>query len=156
MKRLWHWPAWAVPQLNIRRNSPMQTKRFLIPALAALGLFFLGLSGLGLSSANAAGLSPLSAGHDQTAMSGKSSVTKIQWGWRGGWGPGWGWRGGWGPGWGWRGPGWYGGGWGWRPGWGAPVGLGYGFGSPGWGVRSWGYGGCGGCGGCGYGGCGGW
>ena len=64
----------------------MQRKRFLIPALAALGLFFLGLSGLGLSSANAAGLSPMSAGHDQTAMSGKSSVTKIQWGWRGGWG----------------------------------------------------------------------
>ena len=68
----------------------MQKKRFLIPALAALGLFFLALSGLGLSSANAAGLSPMSAVHDQTAMSGKSSVTKIQWGWRGGWGPGWG------------------------------------------------------------------
>src|SRR6516164_4955980 len=119
MKRLWHWPAWAVPQLNIRRNSPMQTKRFLIPALAALGLFLLGLSGLSSPSANAAGLSPASAGHDQTAISGKSSVTQVRWyggGWRGGgwrgvgWrGRGWGWRGG---GWGWRRAGWYGPRWG--------------------------------------------
>jgi hypothetical protein len=116
-------------------------------------LFFLGLSGLGLSSsANAAGLSPASIGHDQLAINGKSGVTHVQWGY-GGWGPGWGWRGGWGPGWGWRGPGWYGGGWGWR-GW--PVGLGYGLAYPAWGYRRWGYGGCGGCGGCGYGGCGGW
>ena len=69
----------------------MQTKRFLISAVAALGLFFLGLSALGLSSsASAAGISPLIAGPDQTAISGKSSVTQVYWrggGWRGG---GWG------------------------------------------------------------------
>jgi hypothetical protein len=152
---MWHRAIWTVPQLEHlpQEELTMQTRSFLIPALAALGLFFLGLSGLGISSsASAAGLSPASIGHDQTAINGKSSVVRIQWG---GWyGPGWGWRGGWGPGWGWRGPGWYGGGWGWRRGWGAPVGIGYGLGYPGWGYRGWGYGGCG-YGGCGYGGCGG-
>ena len=79
--------AWTLPQ----EVFTMETKRFLIPVVAALGLFFLGLSGLGLSSANATGLSPLSAGHDQSAMSGKSDVTQVRWyggGWRGG-----GWRG---------------------------------------------------------------
>ena len=69
----------------------MQAKRFLISAVAALGLLFLGLSALGLSSsANAAGISPLGAGYDQAAISGKSSVTQVRWvgGWRGGWGAG--------------------------------------------------------------------
>jgi len=88
--------AWTLPQ----EVFTMETRRFLIPVVAALGLFFLGLSGLGLSSANATGLSPLSAGHD----SGKSDVTQVRWyggGWRGG-----GWRGvGWRGGWGWRGGG---------------------------------------------------
>ena len=157
--------AWTLPQ----EVFTMETKRFLIPVVAALGLFFSGLSGLGLSSANATGLSPLSAGHDQSAMSGKSDVTQVRWygggwrggGWRGGWG-GWrgvGWRGGWGwrgGGWGWRRAGWYGGGWGRRRpgwGWGWPVGVGllgvgYGYGYPGWGYAGygyprWGYGGCG-------------
>ena len=136
--------AWTLPQ----EVFTMETKRFLIPVVAALGLFFSGLSGLGLSSANATGLSPLSAGHDQSAMSGKSDVTQVRWyggGWRGG-----GWRGGWG---GWRGVGWRGG-WGWRGGgWGwrraGLVGVGYGLGYPGWGY-GWGYGypsyGYGGCG----------
>jgi hypothetical protein len=151
--------TWTLPQ----EVFTMETKRFLIPVVAALGLFFLGLSGLGLSSANATGLSPLSAGHDQSAMSSKSDVAQVRWygggwrggGWRGGWG-GWrgvGWRGG---GWGWRRAGWYGGGWGWRRpgwGWGWPVGVGllgvgYGYGYPGWGYAGygyprWGYGGCG-------------
>jgi len=113
----------------------MQTKRFLISAVAALGLFFIGL--LSSSPASAAGISPASAGHDQTAISGKSSVAQVYWrggGWRGaGWGGGW--RGG-----GWRGAGWRGG-WGWPVGAGL-VGLGLGYGYPGWG--GYGYGGCGG------------
>jgi len=154
--------AWSLPQ----EVFTMETKRFLIPVVAALGLFLLGLSGLSSPSANAAGLSPASAGHDQTAISGKSSVTQVRWyggGWRGGrwgwrgvgWRRGWGWRGG---GWGWRRAGWYGGGWGWRRGWGGGwgwpvgaglVGVGYGLGYPGWGYgggygyRRYGYGGCG-------------
>jgi hypothetical protein len=108
----------------------MQTKRFLISAVAALGLFFIGL--LSSSPASAAGISPAIAGHDQTAISGKSSVTQVYW--RGaGWGGGW--RGG-----GWRGAGWRGG-WGWPVGAGL-VGLGLGYGYPGWG--GYGYGGCGG------------
>jgi hypothetical protein len=99
----------------------MQTKRFLISAVAALGLFFIGL--LSSSPASAAGISPAIAGHDQTAISGKSSVTQVYW--RGG---------------GWRGAGWRGG-WGWPFGAGL-VGLGLGYGYPGWG--GYGYGGCGG------------
>jgi hypothetical protein len=129
--------AWTLPQ----EVFTMETKRFLIPAVAALGLFFLGLPGLALSSANAAGLSPASAGHDQAVMSGKGDVTQVRWhggGWRGaGWHGGWGWRGG---GWGWRRAGWYGGGWGWRrPGWGwrraGWYGGGWGWRRPGWGWR---------------------
>ncbi len=143
--------AWSLPQ----EVFTMETKRFLIPVVAALGFFFLGVPGLALSSANAAGLSPASAGHDQAVMSGKGDVTQVRWhggGWRGGWGGwrgagwhgGWGWRGG---GWGWRRAGWYGGGWGWPVGVGL-LGVGYGYGYPGWGYAGygyprWGYGGCG-------------
>ena len=127
-------PRFSIASRGINR---CKTKRFLIPALAALGLFFLGLSGLGLSSANAAGLSPLARAMTKPPSPAKAALRKFN-----GAGAADGGQAGDGAvdgdrGWGWRGPGWYGGGWGWRQGWGAPVGLGYGLGYPGGGYGSW-------------------
>ena len=154
----------------------MQTKRFLIPAVAALGLTLCALPSMANAGAGMAGANDL-------ASQGKSNVTLVRGfgggfhggGFRGGF-PAWIWRrpfrgcwcrqrllwrrlGPWGGrGLGWRGVGWRGGGWGWRRGWGGgwgwPVGagllgVGVGLGYPGWGY-GWGTGypayGYGGCG----------
>jgi hypothetical protein len=153
--------AWALPQ----EVFTMQTKRFLIPAVAALGLTLCALPSIANAGAGMAGANDL-------ASQGKSNVTLVRGfgggfhggGFRGGGfggarfagvgvgrgfyggglGRGWGGRG-----WGWRGVGWRGGGWGWRRGWGGGgwgwpvgaglVGLGVGLGYPGWGY-GWGTG----------------
>ena len=163
--------AWALPQ----EVFTMQTKRFLIPAVAALGLTLCAMPPIANAGVGMAGANDL-------ASQGKSNVTLVRGfgggfhggGFRGGGfrGAGFGgarfagvgvgrgfYGGGWGRGWGgrgvgWRGVGWRGGGWGWRRGWGWPVGaglvgLGVGLGYPGWGY-GWGTGypayGYGGCG----------
>ncbi len=159
--------AWALPQ----EVFTMQIKRFLIPAVAALGLTLCALPSIANAGAGTSGVNGL-------ASQGKSNVTLVRGfgggGFRGGGfrGAGFGgarfagvgvgrgfYGGGWGRGWGGRGVGWRGGGWGWRRGWGGgwgwPVGagllgVGVGLGYPGWGY-GWGtgypaYGYGGGCG----------
>jgi hypothetical protein len=149
--------AWALPQ----EVFTMQIKRFLIPAVAALGLTLCALPSIANAGAGMAGASDL-------ASQGKSNVTLVRGfgggfhggGFRGGGFRGGGARfagvgvgrgfygGGWGRGWGGRGVGWRGGGWGWPVGAGL-LGLGVGLGSPGWGYGwgtgypAYGYGGCG-------------
>jgi hypothetical protein len=146
--------AWALPQ----EVFTMQIKRFLIPAVAALGLTLCALPSIANAGAGTSGVNDL-------ASQGKSNVTLVR-GFGGGGFRGGGFRGG-----GFRGAGFggarfagvgvgrgfYGGGWGrgWGGGWGWPVGagllgVGVGLGYPGWGY-GWGtgypaYGYGGGCG----------
>ena len=130
----------------------MQIKRFLIPAVAALGLTLCALPSIANAGAGTSGVNDL-------ASQGKSNVTLVRGfgggGFRGGGFRGGGFRGagfggarfagvgvgrgfyggGWGRGWGGRGVGWRGGGWGWRRGWGGGWGWPVGAGLLGVGVR---------------------